>query len=186
MVHHTNDSECLPPLGTGAAWGDYDRDGRLDLYVTDHQGRSHLYHNNGDGTFSDAALAAGVADPPRPTNGAVWADYNNDGWPDLLVLGNDHLALDPNNGNCTFTDVTARSGLKVSGRAMSAAWGDYNNDGYLDLYIADYTDCLDPSLALAGGAVGFKAYPRSQSYLYRNNGNGTFTNVTSLLGTRQT
>ncbi len=186
MAHHVNSSECLPPLGTGAAWGDYDRDGRLDLYVTDHQGRSHLYHNNGDNTFTDAALAAGVADPPRPTNGAVWADYNNDGWPDLLVLGNGHMTLYRNNGNGTFTDVTKQAGLTAGGRAMSAAWGDYNNDGYLDLFVTDYADCLDPALALSSGAGGFKGLPRAQSHLYRNNGNGTFTDVTYLLGSRQT
>ena len=132
------------------------------------------------------AVTARVADPPRPTNGAVWADYDNDGWPDLLVLGNDHGALYRNDGNGTFTDVTGPAGLAMRGRAMSAAWGDYNNDGNLDLVIADYPDCLDPALAMSGGAGGFRALPTAQSYLYRNNGDGTFTNVTPLLGQRLT
>jgi len=183
-VHHTASGECLPPLGTGAAWADYDGDGRPDLYLTDHAGRSHLYHNNGDGTFTDAALGAGVADPPRPTNGAVWADYDNDGHPDLFVLGNGHNALYHNNGDGTFSDVTRRAGLTGGGRAMSAVWGDYNNDGYLDLFVTDYADCLDPVLAMSGGAVGFNALPQARSHLYRNNGNGTFTDVSYLLGER--
>jgi Na+-translocating ferredoxin:NAD+ oxidoreductase RnfD subunit len=187
LVHHTSGSECPPPLGTGAAWADYDHTGRLDLYVTDHEGRSHLYYNNGDGTFTDVAVAAGVADPPRPTNGAVWADYDNDGWPDLLVLSDGHLTLYHNNRNGTFTDVTKHAGLaSVTGRFMSAAWGDYDNDGYLDLFVTAYATCLDPVLALSTGAGGLKGLPAAHSYLFHNNGDGTFTNVTSLLGERQT
>jgi len=186
MSHHLAPGECQPPLGTGAAWADYHHDGRLDLYVTDHGGRSHLYDNNGDGTFTDVAVAAGVADPVRPTNGAVWADYNNDGWPDLLVLGNGHNTLYRNNGDGTFTDVSKQSGLASGGRAMSAAWGDYNNDGYLDLFIADYADCIDGPLAQTAGAGGLQGLPTPHSHLYRNNGDGTFTDVTALLGPRLT
>jgi len=137
---------------TVASWGDYDNDGRLDLYVgryldprtkipTTFYARNgetnQLYHNNGDGTFTNVTAAAGVGDTGLCL-GSVWGDYNDDGRPDLYVVNDfGRATLYRNEGNGTFTDVTVESGTLAYGAGMSASFGDYDNDGKLDLYVAD-------------------------------------------------
>jgi hypothetical protein len=137
---------------TVASWGDYDNDGRLDLYVgryldprtkipTTFYARNgeenQLYHNNGDGTFTNVTAAAGVGDTGLCL-GSVWGDYNDDGRPDLYVVNDfGRSTLYRNEGNGTFTDVTVESGTLAYGAGMSASFGDYDNDGKLDLYVAD-------------------------------------------------
>ncbi|HYX26754.1 MAG TPA: CRTAC1 family protein, partial [Thermoanaerobaculia bacterium] len=137
---------------TVASWGDYDNDGRLDLYVgryldprkaipTTFYARNgepnQLYHNNGDGTFTNVTAAAGVGDTGLCL-GSVWGDYNDDGRPDLYVVNDfGRKTLYRNNGDGTFTDVTVASGTLDYGAGMSASFGDYDNDGKLDLYVAN-------------------------------------------------
>lgn len=177
ITHHFANSMCKGtgvglPQGTGAGWADYDNDGLLDLFVTDFNGNSHLYKNNGNQTFTDVTAAAGLPASIPFASGVTWADYDNDGYPDLLVLTDGTPYLFHNNGNGTFTDVSTASGLtSESGRGESAAWGDFDSDGYLDLYIVNYGECA------SGGKIAAQA-----SHLFHNNRDGTFTDVTSYMG----
>src|SRR6185312_17084049 len=129
---------------------DYDQDGWPDIYFTNAQtvkmardgtkARSALYHNNHDGTFTDVTDKAGVGYPCWAM-GAVVGDYNNDGWPDLLVTCFGRVVLYRNNKDGTFTDVTAAAGLASDHLwATGAAFGDYNNDGWADLFVSHYVD----------------------------------------------
>jgi cytochrome c peroxidase len=158
---------------TGQAWADYDGDGWLDLYVTDSVGPNTLYRNNGDGTFSVSPLNNQVDLPGHYSGGASWADYDNDGWPDLLVLGREENVLFRNLAGQGFEDVTLAAGLTDRNASKTASWADYDNDGWLDLYITNW-GCT-PHCARTPGSPG------QPDQLYRNNGDGTFTNVTSLL-----
>lgn len=156
----------------GQAWGDYDRDGWLDLYVTDSGGPNTLFHNNGNGTFTVSPLSASVSLPDAVSSGVTFADYDNDGWPDLYVLNWGANVLYHNDGGAGFTDVTAAAGVGDIGQGKSAAWGDYDKDGFLDLYVANwacYPDCGRPSTG-------------ERDLLYHNNGDGTFTDISSVLG----
>jgi hypothetical protein len=131
-----------------------------------------LYQNNRDGTFSISPLSDSVSLPGLKSGGTVWADYDNDGWPDLYVLAHGANVLFHNDRGRGFTDVTAQAGVGDGGKGSSATWGDYDNDGYLDLYVVNwacYPECepLDPELA--------------RDRLYHNNGDGTFSDATHLL-----
>jgi hypothetical protein len=137
-------------MSGGVALIDYDRDGWPDIYFTNAQSvdmalhgkkaRSALYHNNHDGTFTDVTDKAGVGFPCWAM-GAVVGDYNNDGWPDLLVTCLGGVVLYRNNGDGTFTDVTKSAGLgSDTGWATGAAFGDYDNDGWADLFVSHYVD----------------------------------------------
>jgi enediyne biosynthesis protein E4 len=190
-------------MSGGVALIDYDRDGWPDIYFTNAQSvemaiagtkaRSALYHNNHDGTFTDVTDKAGVGYPCWAM-GAVVGDYNNDGWPDLLVTCFGGVILYRNNGDGTFTDVTKASGLAAdSGWATGAAFGDYDNDGRADLFVSHYVDlkldnlpqfgsqktCMYHGIAVQCGPRGLKGAPDS---LYHNNGDGTFTDVSKPAG----
>jgi hypothetical protein len=137
----------------GASWGDFDGDGLPDLYVSNMDGPNRLYHNNGDGTFTDVATEMGVALPWRSFS-CWFFDYDNDGWPDLFVAGynwklddviNSHLGrphrgeicrLYHNVGGGRFEDVTAAAGLDVATCPMGSNFADFDNDGFLDIYLA--------------------------------------------------
>lgn len=160
-------------LGIGQAWADYDNDGWLDLYVTGNLTTSTLYRNNGDGTFALSPLAAQVSLADRPTGGASWADYDNDGWKDLYVLVHGANVLFQNDAGQGFRDVTAQAGVGDMGRGSSATWGDYDQDGYLDLYVVNWScfpECGDPP-----------DHTLASDRLYHNNGNGTFSDASHLL-----
>ena len=150
-------------IGFGTASSDYDGDGDLDLYITNIWSANVLYRNNGNGTFTDVAAAAGVSAAGVGSRGASWGDYDGDGRLDLYVTNSGGAnTLFRNNGDGTFTNVTAAAGVAHGGNSQGAVWGDYDGDGYLDLYVAN----------LGGHANG----------LYRNNGDGTFTNVATAAG----
>jgi hypothetical protein len=176
--------------GAAAAVGDYDNDGYDDLFVTDSDtGRANrLYHNNGNLTFTDVTERAGVAggnDRLNIVSDALWFDYDNDGWRDLLVVRFGTPLLYHNERNGTFQDVTARAGLHTFANSISAIAFDYDNDGYLDVLLGNYfqpvnllnlkdSHVLPNELdnAVNGGGVT----------LYHNNGNGTFTDFTEKAG----
>jgi hypothetical protein len=137
-------------MSGGVALIDYDRDGWPDIYFMNapsvdmalhgKKARSALYHNNRDGTFTDATDKAGVGYPCWAMGAAV-GDYNNDGWPDLLVTCFGGVVLYRNNGDGTFTDVTKSAGLSGDSQwATGAAFGDYDGDGWVDLFVAHYVD----------------------------------------------
>jgi len=146
-------------------WADYDRDGLLDLFVPGNQ-LSYLYRNKGEGTFEEVSLLAGIT---KRNNGlsAIFFDADNDGWPDLFLANGGYNKFYKNNGDGTFTDASESSGLEGAPywHTTSACSGDYNGDGFLDVYITN---------------IG-KA---RKNALYRNNKDGTFTDVTWETGTR--
>ena len=168
------DAESGAWMGPGTAATDYDNDDCwLDIFVVGDGGLPNaLYHNNGDGTFTDVATAAGVANTPRG-RGCVWFDYNNDGWRDLYVTCAGPNYLFENNGDGTFTDVTQQTGVGDEKHGTSAAVADYNHDGWLDIYIANWG--RPPSLLFANPA------PKT-NVLYRNRRDGTFEETTDTAG----
>jgi len=209
--------------GSMATVADYDRDGNLDLYIVRMGDYTHtpprpnyearnglpnrLYRNNGDGTFTDVTDAAGVGDTGWGLAGA-WGDYDEDGWPDLYVVnefGSKNLYR--NNGNGTFSDVTAATGTADRGAGMGVAWGDYDNDGHLDLFVSNmhansrwllfHPDFPKPIpwylrlLGLVTPEVDRRIHQYTDeltrgSTLLHNNGNGTFTDVSGAAGVRDT
>src|SRR5258708_6926668 len=190
-------------MSGGVALIDYDRDGWPDIYFTNApsvemarrgvKARSALYHNNHDGTFTDVTDKAGVGYPCWAM-GAVVGDYNNDGWPDLLVTCLGGEALYRNNGDGSFTDVTKVSGLGGdSGWATGAAFGDYDGDGFADLFVSHYVDFHLDNLPAFGSSkscrymgLDVQCGPRwlkgSGDNLYHNNVDGTFTDVSNNAG----
>ena len=167
------------PGANGGVWGDFDNDGYLDFYTfASGPGTfDRFWRNNRDGTFMDFTTTAVKNPDPYPTEAAAWGDYDNDGFIDIYVANHEKPLLTTvnrarclpdrllrNNGNRTFTDVSAVAGIvsleNMCGRGVN--WGDYDNDGDLDIYVANYR--LDPN------------------FLWRNNGDGTFTNVAAETG----
>jgi hypothetical protein len=180
--------ETLPP---GCAFLDYDNDGWMDLYLVNTGAsdffkpktplRNALYRNNRDGTFTDVTEAAGVSGGTFGMGVAV-GDYDNDGFPDLLVTAYGRCILYHNNGDGTFTDVTARAGVVAPGWTTSALWFDYDNDGRLDLFLCSFVEFgVDRNLVCGNNKLGQRYYciPRvfkpTPSLLFHNNGDGTFT-----------
>ena len=161
------------PAGITAA--DYDSDGLYDLFIPDGV-ESRLFRNRGDGTFEDVTREAGLAGLDGVSVG-LFADYDNDGHKDFFVSRTfTPNQLFHNNGNGTFTDVTARSGIGADCCTTVASWADYDNDGFLDLYVGRY---LDPRKDIP---TTFYARNGEPNRLYHNNGNGTFTDVTDFAG----
>ena len=173
----------LMPFGGGVAVADFDGDGLLDIYVTGSVGANALYRNLGDLRFVDVAAEAWVEDAASRSNGACAADYDNDGDTDLYVANYGPSRLFRNRGEVTFEDVTAAAGLTESSRnlrTMGCAWGDYDADGFLDLIFVRHLDDSDPGVFAWGQRdLGEFADPLA---LFRNRGDGTFADVTALLG----
>jgi enediyne biosynthesis protein E4 len=158
---------------TGAAWGDADGDGRLDLFLARLDQPSQLFRNLGGGRFAEQAEHRGAQ--VAGAIGATFADYDNDGRADLYIvrIGSDVLL---HNDGAGYTDVTDRAGIADEALGSSASWGDFDDDGYLDLYVTNYVGCADrfrPPFEAT-----FRYHP---DRLYHNNRDGTFTNVSSIL-----
>ena len=188
----------------GVALFDYDNDGYLDVYLVNgaaipslkKEGPAYwnrLYHNNRDGTFTDVTAKAGVAGAGYGMGVAV-GDYNNDGWPDLYVVNVTKNQLFRNNHDGTFTDVTDEAGVgggTLDGKKMwsvSALWLDYNNDGLADLFVSNYCKWEVNKDPFCGPGPDQRSYCHPKNYaplpntLYRNNGDGTFTDVSAETG----
>jgi enediyne biosynthesis protein E4 len=179
-------------FGPGVCVADFDGDGWPDIYFANGRDlynrgisvRNALYHNNGDGTFTDVTDKAGVPGTGYGL-GCVWGDYDNDGFPDLFVTQYGRNVLYRNNRNGTFTDVTDKAGVSgtESGTFHSGAtFFDYDRDGLLDLYVGSYVDLGDKrycDLAGVQSSCPPSVYHGSPDALYHNNGDGTFTNVTA-------
>ena len=194
-------SNIVEGTGTGCLFFDYDNDGWLDIYlvngryredVNDNTGRrlrgklsNALYHNNHDGTFTDVTRKAGVGGGEGYGVGCSAADYDGDGFVDLLVLNYKGNTLYHNNGNGTFTDVTKKAGLADGRWSLSGVWFDYDGDGKLDVYITNYLEYDAGKFRnyyAASGYPGPLSYHGQPDALYRNNGDGTFTDVSKDLG----
>ena len=208
--HHfdgrTGNKYLIETLGSGAVFLDYDSDGDQDLYIvnasnvtpTDESKSSLnsttniLYRNNGDGTFSDVTMSAGVGDTGYGV-GCAAADINNDGYPEIYVTNYGNNRLYFNNGNGTFTDISNKAGVEDKRWGTGCAFLDYDLDGYIDLYVVNY---MQYSVETEKGLIiqGVKTYrsPTDQidinnfksepDILYRNNKDGTFTDVTKQVG----
>jgi len=191
--------------GSGLAFFDYDQDGWLDIYLTNgtrfdekwapgQEPTSHLYRNNRDGTFTDVTAKSGLARTGWQT-GVCVGDYDNDGWDDLFCCSWGHNILFHNNGDGTFTDVTRKAGVYDE----RVRWGsgctflDYDRDGHLDLFVCNYIQ-LDPKTTGSPGEsascqwkgipvmCGPRGLTGDTNVLYRNNGDGTFTDVSQKAG----
>ena len=168
-----------PRCGTfssGAAWGDVDGDGNLDLLVTRLGKPARLYMGDGAGHFSEQAARRGAA--VRFATGAAFADYDGDGRMDLFVARAGHPSLLLHNVGGHFTDATARAGIAVDANASGAAWADVDGDGDLDLYVASYVRCIG---AWDTGLDELSRVRYSAGRLYRNDGPRGFTDVTARL-----
>ncbi len=180
-------------MGAGVAFLDYDNDGWMDLYLVNSGPcdfytpaqpiRNALYKNNRDGTFTDVTEKAGVTGGTFGMGVAV-GDYDNDGWPDLFITSYGKCILYQNNRNGTFRDVTEKAGLAAPGWTTSAAWFDYDNDGKLDLFVCSFVDySVQHRVGCGNNALGKyyycipKVFIPTRSFLYHNNGDGTFTEV---------
>jgi hypothetical protein len=191
----------LEGTGAGCIWFDYNNDGLPDLYVVN--GRplddsmhpypllekpstpphNHLYRNNGNGTFTDVTEKAGL-NPEMYSVAVTAADYDNDGFVDLLVTGYGKTVLYHNDGNGHFTDVTAKAGINVDGWAISSTWLDYDKDGCVDLFVGRYVK-FDPKYRAYYAADNYPGpldYEGETNKLFHNNCNGTFTDVSEKSG----
>jgi hypothetical protein len=209
-LHYVTENSATPnknqieTMVSGVALFDYDSDGFLDVYLVNGAAIpslkkespaywNRLFHNNGDGTFTDVTERAGVQGKGYGMGVAV-GDYDNDGHPDLFVANVTNNELFHNNGDGTFTEVADKAGVqgaRLNGSKMwsvGAGWFDYNNDGLLDLFVVNYCKWevnKDPYCTIGGGIRGYchpNYYPPMHNTLYRNNGDGTFTDVSAQTG----
>src|SRR6202790_1134511 len=196
----TEEKHYLETMRTGVAWLDYNQDGLMDLFFvqsgeTDasnppHPLRSALYRNNGDGTFADVTEKAGAGGAGHYGQGVAVGDYDNDGYTDLYVTGYGRAILYHNNGDGTFTDVTAKAGVADEGGwSTSAGWFDYDKDGWLDLVVTNYIAWTPKTNLWCGERrPGYRSYCNPGNYkgqkskLYHNNQQGNVTDVSDASG----
>ena len=199
---HSAEKYLPESTGSGCAFLDYDNDGWMDIYFVNGGAadfykpprplRNALYRNNHDGTFTDVTEKAGVGAGGYGMGVAV-GDYNADGFPDMYVTQYGRSILYRNNGDGTFADVTEKAGVSAPGWASSAVWFDYDNDGLLDLFVCQFVEfsksihhrCGDPNNPALKGEAEYcypKIYKPMPCWLYRNNGDGTFTDVSQQVG----
>jgi len=194
----TPDYYLIETMGGGAAFLDYNRDGRLDIFLV--QSGCHklsknctspgnaLYRQNADGSFTDVTAKAGVATAGYGQGVAI-GDFDNDGDPDIYVTAFDRNTLLRNNGDGTFTDVTTKAGVAAGGWSSSAAFFDYDHDGFADLFVGRYLEWAFENNPFCGERrPGMRSYCHPDQFrgisnrLYRNNRDGTFTDVTEAAG----
>lgn len=197
-------SQLPEDMGSGAAWGDYDNDGWLDLFIANEVGPltlteeeiaaslSHcvLYHNNGDGTFEELSADAGV-DFRGWAMAPTWVDYDNDGWLDLFISCFGENVFYHNNRDGTFSERTLETGLGGKhGFWTGASWGDFNRDGFIDLYVCgyvQYVSSVNQKTTLQYDAevpvnINPSSFRAERNLLYRNNGDGSFTEISAKAG----
>jgi hypothetical protein len=192
----------LDSAGTGAGWIDYDRDGNLDAYIVNgwrlsgstilEKGPNALYRNRGDGTFEDVTERARVGGEGRWGSGVTVADYDNDGWPDMLVTNFGPNVLYRNRGDGTFENVAARAGVEAPGWNTGAAFLDADGDGDLDLYVAAYIDCTLEEVLKAVPTLNWKGVDKvatgpfglagAPDHFFLSDGRGGFTDATVEAG----
>ena len=190
----------LETLGAGVGWLDYNQDGFLDAFFVNsgytpvfhppEPPQPALYHNNGDGTFTDVTARSGIRSAGTFFFGIAVADYDNDGYPDIYLTGYRHSVLYHNNRDGTFADVTPRAGVGNDGDwGTAAGWFDYDRDGKLDLLVTNYMHFeVENNVYCGEPRPGYRAYchpdsfPGSSMRFYHNNGDGTFTDVTAKAG----
>ena len=192
----------LDSAGTGAGWIDFDRDGLLDIYAVNgwkldgsrivEKGRNALYHNRGNGTFEDVTDKAGVAGEGHWGSGVTVADYDGDGWPDMLVTNFGPNVLYRNRGDGTFENKAAEAGIEVPGWNTGAAFFDADGDGDLDLYIAAYIVSTVDEVLTATRRLDWKGVEKvafgpfgmtgALDHFFRNEGKGRFSDATTQAG----
>jgi len=197
-------SQITEDMGSGVAWGDYDNDGWIDLYVVNQSGpitmspeellkspaHSTLYHNNKDGTFTDVSVEAGV-DFRGIGMAAAWGDYNNDNLLDLFVSSYGENKFYHNNGDGTFSDRTKETGLGgVKGFWAGVSWADYNRDGFLDIYVCGYVKYSVSGNTISSmqydeevpASINPSSFKPERCLLYKNDGKGNFKEVAKEAG----
>jgi enediyne biosynthesis protein E4 len=210
FLHRSGSPEkamILESVGSGVALLDYDNDGWLDIYMLngstvpaqngkESPPRAMLFRNNHDGTFTDVTEKAGVANE-RWGFGVAVGDYDNDGWADLYVANFGKNRLYHNNHDGSFSDLAEKAGVALGGWSTGPTWGDYDHDGFLDLFVPGYlkfdpnhpptpgqggipaSSCQFRGVGSMCGPLGLTGEP---DHLFRNNGNGTFTDVSEAAG----
>jgi tetratricopeptide (TPR) repeat protein len=181
----TKTGDLASYLGSGACFLDYDGDGKLDIFLPDNgaQGGMTLYHNLGGGKFEDATSKTGL-DSAQHGIGCTAGDYDNDGFTDLAVSFRGPVLLLHNEKNGTFKDLTSQAGIKSDGFNLGVTFVDYDHDGDIDLYVTRYSDraAFDPRQSHSANLPSQEPSKQSgANVMWRNNGDGTFTDVTESL-----